>query len=72
LTDLPQHVEVFGGNAELFRPGDVKALAAILQRLPARDSRPTHAPDPSWTWADVGLAMRQIYRQVCPDVVPSA
>lgn len=70
MTDLPQHWEVFHDRAEFFRPGDVKALTAIIERLPGLDLRPSRAVEPSWTRADVGEAMRQVYRQVCPDVAP--
>ena len=72
MTDLPQHEEVFGHVAEFFRPGDVKDLAKLLRRLPAREHGVMLAVEPSWTWSDVGFAMRQIYRDVCPDVVPIA
>jgi glycosyltransferase involved in cell wall biosynthesis len=72
MTDLPQHVEVFGGGAEFFRPGDVKALAGILERLPPRGKGPIQSAARTWTWTDLGLAMRQVYAEVCPEVVPTA
>ncbi len=71
MTDLPQHTEVFAGNGEFFRPGDIKALAEILRRLPARDRQGIPILQESWTWTDVGHSMREVYRQVCPDVVPN-
>jgi glycosyltransferase involved in cell wall biosynthesis len=66
MTDLPQHVEVFGGGAEFFRPGDVKALAGILERLPPRGKGPIQSAARTWAWRCVRSMPRSAPRSSQP------